>query len=152
MVIWVNNATILANTIASLACYADCTLITKITAKKFVKGKPFCLLSLLIYNIWEHTYHLYRCSTIRLLQYEQTFVNAIFLHCSDRQLKHTKIEIQKTLKGPAVVIKNSTLHVNLLQSFISVINQLYTQNFCFTVSLFHASTCFEHHVLIIRRS
>ena len=24
--------------------------------------------------------------------------------------------------------------------------------FCFTVSLFHASTCFEHHVLIIRRS
>ena len=25
-------------------------------------------------------------------------------------------------------------------------------NFCFTISLFHASTCFEHHVLIIRRS
>jgi len=23
---------------------------------------------------------------------------------------------------------------------------------CFTVSLFHASTCFEHHVLIVRRS
>jgi len=35
--------------------------------------------------------------------------------------------------------------------FISVINQLDAQNFCFTVSLFHASTCFEH-VLIIRRS
>jgi len=33
-----------------------------------------------------------------------------------------------------------------------VINQLDTQNFCFTISLFHASTCFEHHVLIIRRS
>ena len=31
-------------------------------------------------------------------------------------------------------------------------NQLDAQNFCFTVSLFHASTCFEHHVLIIRRS
>jgi len=28
--------------------------------------------------------------------------------------------------------------------FISVINQLDEQNFCFTVSLFHASTCFEH--------
>jgi len=28
--------------------------------------------------------------------------------------------------------------------FISVINQLDAQNFCFTVSLFHASTCFEH--------
>ena len=23
---------------------------------------------------------------------------------------------------------------------------------CFTISLFHISTCFEHHVLIIRRS
>jgi len=28
--------------------------------------------------------------------------------------------------------------------FISVSNQLDTQNFCFTISLFHASTCFEH--------
>ena len=28
--------------------------------------------------------------------------------------------------------------------FISVINQLDAQNFCFTLSLFHASTCFEH--------
>jgi len=36
--------------------------------------------------------------------------------------------------------------------FISVISQLDAQNVCFTVSLFHASTCFEHHVLIIRRS
>jgi len=33
---------------------------------------------------------------------------------------------------------------------ILVINQLDAQNF--TRSLFHASTCFEHHVLIIRRS
>jgi len=28
--------------------------------------------------------------------------------------------------------------------FISVMNQLDAQNFCFTVSLFYASTCFEH--------
>jgi len=28
--------------------------------------------------------------------------------------------------------------------FISVINQLHAQNFCFTISLFNASTCFEH--------
>jgi len=34
-----------------------------------------------------------------------------------------------------------TVHLSI---FISVINQLDTQNFCFTVSLFHASTCFEH--------
>ena len=31
-----------------------------------------------------------------------------------------------------------------LSIFISVINQLVAQNFCFTISLFHASTCFEH--------
>ena len=38
------------------------------------------------------------------------------------------------------------------KTFISVINQLDTKKFCFTVSLFHVSTCFEHHVLIIRGS
>jgi len=38
-----------------------------------------------------------------------------------------------------------------LSIFILVINRFDAQNFCFTVSLFHASTCFEHHVLIIRR-
>jgi len=36
--------------------------------------------------------------------------------------------------------------------FITVINQLDVQKFCFTISLFHASTCFEHYVLIIRGS
>jgi len=35
--------------------------------------------------------------------------------------------------------------------FILVINQL-DAKICFTISLFHASTCFEHHVLIVRRS
>jgi len=33
---------------------------------------------------------------------------------------------------------------NIHGFFISVINQLDVQNFCFTISLFHASTCFEH--------
>jgi len=32
----------------------------------------------------------------------------------------------------------------LYRAFISVINQLDAQNFCFTISLLHASTCFEH--------
>ena len=27
-----------------------------------------------------------------------------------------------------------------------------THEICFTISLFHASTCFEHHALIVRRS
>ena len=43
-----------------------------------------------------------------------------------------------------------TLYIRIV--FISVINQLDAQNFCFTISLFHACTCFEHYVLIIRRS
>jgi len=34
-----------------------------------------------------------------------------------------------------------TVHLGI---FISVINQLDAQHFCFSVSLFHASTCFEH--------
>jgi len=32
----------------------------------------------------------------------------------------------------------------VLSIFTSVINQLDVQNFCFTMSLFHASTSFEH--------
>ena len=39
---------------------------------------------------------------------------------------------------------------NYCTFFILVINQLDAQNFCFTISLFHASTCFEHHVLVRR--
>ena len=42
-----------------------------------------------------------------------------------------------------------TVHLSI---FISVIDQLDAQKFCFTISLFHDSTCFELYVLIIRRS
>jgi len=42
-----------------------------------------------------------------------------------------------------------TVHPSI---FILVINQIDAQNFCFTISLFHASTCFQHHVFIIRWS
>jgi len=42
-----------------------------------------------------------------------------------------------------------TVHLSI---FILIINQLDAQNFCFTISLFQASTSFEYHVLIIRRS
>ena len=69
------------------------------------------------------------------------------------------LRIQKT--HPELVdaighqIYNSFFYVLLtvhLSIFILVINQLDAQNFYFTISLFHASTCFEHNVLIIRRS
>jgi len=46
-------------------------------------------------------------------------------------LKHVKVNFLVLL----------TVHLSI---FISVINQIDTQNFCFTISLFHASTCFEH--------
>ena len=36
--------------------------------------------------------------------------------------------------------------------FILAINQLDAQKICCAISFFHASTCFEHHVLIVRRS
>ena len=39
-----------------------------------------------------------------------------------------------------------------LSTFILVINQLDAQTFVLQYILLHASTCFEHHVLIIRRS
>jgi len=44
----------------------------------------------------------------------------------------------------AVRRKTPELWENQTWIFISVINQLDAQNFCFTISLFHASTCFEH--------
>ena len=43
-----------------------------------------------------------------------------------------------------VAILREVFTKDILQKFISVINQLDAQNFCFTVSLFHASTRFEH--------
>ena len=62
----------------------------------------------------------------------------------------------KVVKHPVYIyICHMTFDVLLtahLSIFISVINQLDAQNFCFKISVFHASTCFEHHVLIIRRS
>ena len=41
-----------------------------------------------------------------------------------------------------------TVHLSI---FILVLTNL-MHKICFAVSLFHASTCFEHHVLIVRRS
>jgi len=41
-----------------------------------------------------------------------------------------------------------TVHLSI---FILVISQL-DAKICLRISLFHACTCFEHHVLIVRRS
>jgi len=62
---------------------------------------------------------------------------------SSRRKSH---KIRNIVKNVDVLL---TVHLSV---FILVINQLDAQNCCFTLNLFHASTCFEHHVLIIRRS
>jgi len=41
-------------------------------------------------------------------------------------------------------INDLAFYLQRLFMFISVINQFDAQNFCFTVSLFHVSTCFQH--------
>jgi len=54
--------------------------------------------------------------------------------------KHTRIIRELTFNKTFFDVL-LTVHISI---FISVINQLDVQNFCFTVSLFHASTCFDH--------
>ena len=52
--------------------------------------------------------------------------------------KHKILNIWCNILGSDVLL---TVHLSM---FISAINQLDAQNFCFTISMFHASTCFEH--------
>jgi len=49
-----------------------------------------------------------------------------------KNVRHSSLQHKVVL-----LIQNGSL-------FISVINKLDAQNFCFMISLFHASTCFEH--------
>jgi len=49
-------------------------------------------------------------------------------------------------------VRNIEKISHLRELSILLINQIGAQNFCFTVGLFLVSTCFEHHVLIIRSS
>ena len=62
------------------------------------------------------------------------------------------ISVFACLWNSSLLIFCVLLRVHLSIYFLLVINQLDVQKFCFIVSLFHASTCFDHHVLIIRRS
>jgi len=56
---------------------------------------------------------------------------------------HLQVELYRILKITVKIYFDVLLTVHL-SIFISVINQLDAQNICFTISLFHASTCFEH--------
>jgi len=60
--------------------------------------------------------------------------------CNGRYLR--KIAVLNGCRSLSSNLFNYTLqHMHI---FISVINQLDAQKFCFTISLFHASTYFEH--------
>jgi len=65
----------------------------------------------------------------------------IITKMSVKQLCYLLHRVAQTLLDTHFFDVMLTVHLNI---FISVINQLDTQNFCFTISLFHASTCFEH--------
>ena len=54
------------------------------------------------------------------------------------------VQLSATAPTGLAVRKCPVRIANTAKSFTSVINQLDAQNFCFTISLFHASTCFEH--------
>jgi len=66
-----------------------------------------------------------------------TPINAHFIK-SDKVLKFT---LKITLNCSYIFYVLLTVRLSI---FISVIKLLDAQNFCFTISLFHASTCFEH--------
>ena len=50
----------------------------------------------------------------------------------------------------SVIIQNKQKNHFFIFVFILVTNLMH--KICFIISLFNASTCFEHHVLIVRRS
>jgi len=70
-----------------------------------------------------------------------------------KQIKSNSTNTREQLNRLRTYVQNfDVLLTAHLCIFILVINQPDAQNFCFTISLFHASTCFEQHVLIIRVS
>ena len=59
-------------------------------------------------------------------------------------MTHTRSRVHLSSQLPTVYNPYSLYNYLLSFLFISVINQLDAQKFCFTISLFHASTCFVH--------
>ena len=75
-------------------------------------------------------------------------IQAIWYHVHP----HIQYKVGVDTLGLQVITNFDVLMTVHLSIFISVINQLDAQIFCFAISLFHASTCFEHYVFVIRRS
>ena len=82
-------------------------------------------------------------TTIQYLQ--TTYNNTIFTN----NLQQYNIYKQPTTIQYLQTTCNNTIFFDVFLTvhpsiFISVINQLDAQKFCFTISLYNASTCFEH--------
>jgi len=86
------------------------------------------------------------------LKYNKIDHNTHFISGANSSMfRHQDAIIRKFFSNRGLYFFYVSLNVHL-SILILVINQLDVQNFCFTINLFHASTCFEHYVLIIRRS
>jgi len=92
-------------------------------------------------------YHTQQVSSLYKPKSVQMLCNTDRLYCHTAVISsHTNINISVTtlMIGQSNTTFFCVLLTVHLSTFISVINQLDAQNFCFTISLFHASACFEH--------
>ena len=80
---------------------------------------------------------------IYILPTERMSVIFMFLSTSSN-FSPTHYTLSFAVEKNCVYCAVRTEYLNRITFFISIINQLDAQNFCFTQSLFHASTCFEH--------
>ena len=92
-----------------------------------------------VYNIT----FIYPSAIVGIFKNNYTHEISLFIHNESKQ---------PMFYSPVLLSRSDENLRKQAEIFISVINQLDAQNFCFTISLFHASTCLEHYVLIIRRS
>jgi len=95
-----------------------------------------------VFNSHCKLYIKYLCnSSLKMALHRSRNMLPISLNCL-QTVSHVK-KLCCTEEATFVVFFDVLLTVHL-SIFISIINQLDAQNFCFTISLFHASTCFEH--------
>ena len=122
--------------------YTICLVISNVRRGNKVEHK--------IYFALVSVYYIYLLQMDRLLTFQPDFKNQ---SCAiDYVCKRHVCYCISCLKSHALLMTfKNNVHPNFyflltvhLSIFISVINQIDAQNFCFTISLFHASTCFEH--------
>jgi len=77
---------------------------------------------------------------------DEYLLDELHLETPIKSIRNDEVD-EHLARNNAENVQNHVFDVLLtghLSIFISVINQLNDQNFCFKISLFQASTCFEH--------